>query len=137
MMVACSLAGAALLTAIIFMPLEMVTVFGVTLPKSMVLMACCGFCTSIMWSSIFNLAVEGLGTHLEIASGVFMTMVSGGMLLPLLGLFADHVGILNSYSLVIGLFIYLLIYAAVLSRPRLHAGPQSSPVAAKTPTVGS
>ena len=81
-------------------------------------MALCGFCTSIMWSSIFNLAVEGLGGRLELASGIFMTMVCGGVLLPLQGLLADGIGILNSYSLTIALFAYLFVYAVVLSRPR-------------------
>ena len=46
-----------------------------------------------------------------------MTMVSGGMLLPLQGLLADKVGILNSYGLTIALFLYLFVYAVVLSRP--------------------
>lgn len=118
MMACCSLAGAALLVAVMLMPLEMVTVAGRTIPKSMVLMALCGFCTSIMWSSIFNLAVEGLGGRLELASGIFMTMVCGGMLLPLQGLLADGIGILNSYSLTILLFAYLFAYAVALSRPR-------------------
>ena len=118
MMAVCSLTGIVLLVAIILMPPETMTVFGATIPKSMVLMALCGFCTSIMWSSIFNLAVEGLGGRLELASGIFMTMVSGGMLLPLQGLLADKIGILNSYSLTILLFAYLFIYAIVLSRPR-------------------
>ena len=118
MMAACSSAGIALLAAIVMMPLELVTVFGTTIPKSMVLMTCCGFCTSIMWSSIFNLAVEGLGKHLELASGIFMTMVCGGMLLPLQGLLADHVGILNSYGLTMAFFTYLFVYAVLLSRPK-------------------
>ena len=118
MMAVCSFAGIVLLVAIILMPIGMVTVFGATIPKSMVLMALCGFCTSIMWSSIFNLAVEGLGKRLELASGIFMTMVSGGMLLPLQGLLADKIGILNSYTLTILLFAYLFTYAVVLSRPR-------------------
>ena len=117
MMAACSLAGMALLAAIILMPPGMVSVLGATIPKSMVLMALCGFCTSIMWSSIFNLAVEGLGGRLELASGIFMTMVSGGMLLPLQGLLADKIGILNSYTLTILLFAYLFVYAVALSRP--------------------
>ena len=117
MMAVCSAAGIALLTAVIVMPLEYTTVFGATLPKSMILMALCGLCTSVMWSSIFNLAVEGLGTHLALASGIFMTMVSGGMLLPLQGLLADRVGILNSYGLTMALFAYLFVYAVVLSRP--------------------
>jgi FHS family L-fucose permease-like MFS transporter len=118
MMAGCSLAGIALLAAVILVPPDLVTIFGATLPKSMVLMALCGFCTSIMWSSIFSLAVEGLGGRLELASGIFMTMVCGGMLLPLQGLLADRIGILNSYSLTILLFAYLFIYAVALSRPR-------------------
>jgi len=120
MMAACSFAGIALLAVVIFLPLEMTTVFGATIPKSMVLMALCGFCTSIMWSSIFNLAVEGLGGRLELASGIFMTMVCGGMLLPLQGLLADKIGILNSYVLTILLFAYLFVYAIVLSRPKVR-----------------
>jgi len=121
MMAVCSLAGVVLLASVILMPFGMVTIFGATFPKSMILMALCGFCTSIMWSSIFNLAVEGLGGRLELASGIFMTMVSGGMLLPLQGLLADKIGILNSYVLTILLFAYLFVYAVVLSRPRVRA----------------
>ena len=49
-----------------------------------------------------------------VADGV----VSGGMLLPLQGLLADKIGILNSYTLTILLFAYLFTYAVVLSRPR-------------------
>ena len=117
MMACCSALGVGLLAAIVALPLEYVTVFGATLPKSMVLMAFCGLCTSIMWSSVFNLAVEGLGARLALASGIFMTMVSGGMLLPLQGLLADRVGILNSYGLTMALFAYLFVYAVALSRP--------------------
>jgi fucose permease len=40
------------------------------------------------------------------------------MLLPLQGLLADKIGILNSYVLTILLFAYLFTYAVVLSRPR-------------------
>lgn len=50
--------------------------------------------------------------------GIFMTMVCGGMLLPLQGLLADKIGILNSYALTILLFAYLFAYAVVLSRPK-------------------
>ena len=53
-----------------------------------------------------------------------MTMVSGGMLLPLQGLLADRIGILNSYTLTILLFAYLFIYAVALSRPRKAAGKE-------------
>ena len=56
----------------------------VTLPLSAILIVFCGLCTSIMWSSIFNLATEGLGKYTEKASGIFMMMVVGGGVLPLI-----------------------------------------------------
>ena len=110
-----------LLVAVIFMPLEMTTVFGATIPKSMVLMALCGFCTSIMWSSIFNLAVEGLGAYTERASGLFMALVCGGGILPLLmnGV-VDIYGISGyqpSYWVAVAGFAYILYYALVGSKP--------------------
>ena len=52
-----------------------------------------GFCTSIMWGGIFNLAVEGLGKYLAAASGLFMVLVCGGGILPVLqGWVADVAG---------------------------------------------
>ena len=43
-----------------------------------------GLCTSIMWGGIFNLAVEGLGKYLAAASGLFMVLVCGGGILPVI-----------------------------------------------------
>ena len=43
-----------------------------------------GLCTSVMWGSIFNLATSGLGKYTAQASGLFMMMVVGGGVLPLL-----------------------------------------------------
>jgi FHS family L-fucose permease-like MFS transporter len=43
-------------------------------------------------------------------------MVFGGILIPVQGLLADKVGILNSYWLSIGLLAYVLFYALVGSR---------------------
>ena len=49
-----------------------------------------GLCTSIMWGGIFNLAVEGLGKYLAAASGLFMVLVCGGGILPVIqGVVAD------------------------------------------------
>ena len=36
-----------------------------------------GFCASVMWGGIFNLATEGLGKYTAKASGAFMMMVAG------------------------------------------------------------
>ncbi|MCK9158945.1 MAG: MFS transporter [Bacteroidaceae bacterium] len=71
-----------------------------------------GICTSIMWGSIFNLAVEGLGKYTEPATGIFMMMVCGGGILPLLQNFiADHYGFMPSYWVIIVALAYLLFYA--------------------------
>lgn len=86
-------------------------------PVSVMCMALCGLCTSIMWGGIFNLAVEGLGKYTEAASGIFMVMVCGGGLLPLLqGGVADSAGYLNSFIVIAAALAYLLFYALIGSK---------------------
>lgn len=73
-----------------------------------------GLCTSIMWGGIFNLAVEGLGKYLAAASGLFMVLVCGGGILPLLqGWVADVAGFMTSYWVIIAALAYLLFYGLV------------------------
>ena len=95
--------------------------FGKTVPLAMCFAVLCGACTSVMWGAIFNLAAEGLGKYVPMGSGIFMCMVFGGVLLPVQGLIADKIGILNSYWLTIALFAYVLVYAHVLSKPTKRA----------------
>ena len=81
-------------------------------PVGMVFFVLCGLCTSIMWGAIFNLAVEGLGKYTSIASGLFMVMVCGGGLLPLLqGFVADLAGYIASYWVIIAALAYTLWFA--------------------------
>ena len=81
-------------------------------PVGMVFFVLCGLCTSIMWGAIFNLAVEGLGKYTSIASGLFMVMVCGGGLLPLLqGFVADLAGYITSYWVIIAALAYTLWFA--------------------------
>lgn len=88
-----------------------------TVPLTAPVLALCGLCTSVMWSSIFNLSVEGLGDATAAASGWFMTMVVGGGLIPLLQNFiADKAGFLVSYVVPCGVFAYLILYSLRLSR---------------------
>ena len=112
----CSLVGILLMLATIYTPVKMVTVFGKTFPLSMCFMALCGLVTSVMWGGIFNMAAEGLGKYVPMGSGIFMAMVVGGLLLPVQGLIADKIGILQSYWLTIGLLAYVLFYALIGSR---------------------
>ena len=86
-------------------------------PVGMVFFVLCGLCTSIMWGAIFNLAVEGLGKYISIASGLFMVMVCGGGLLPLLqGFVADKAGYIVSYWVIIAALAYTLWFALAGSR---------------------
>ena len=89
--------------------------FGVAqVPISIMFMALCGLCTSIMWGGIFNLAVEGLGKYTEAASGIFMVLVCGGGILPLIqGQIADMSGFMTSYVVILAALAYLLFYALV------------------------
>lgn len=77
-----------------------------------------GLCTSVMWGGIFNMAVEGLGKYTAVASGLFMTMVSGCAVM--VAIQAQAATLLNSYlaSYVVVLFCaaYILFYALVGSK---------------------
>ncbi len=87
-----------------------------SVPVSAFIIFLCGLCTSIMWGGIFNLSVEGLGKYTEAASGIFMTMVVGGGIMPLIQeALANNpnIGIINSYWLVIAMLAYILFYALV------------------------
>ena len=86
-------------------------------PTKSVFIALCGLCTSIMWGGIFNLSVEGLGKYTEAASGIFMTMVVGGGIMPLIQeSIAKANGPIASYWLVIAMLAYILFYAVIGSK---------------------
>lgn len=87
-------------------------------PVNAALLVLCGLCTSVMWGGIFNLAVEGLGKYTEKASGIFMALVCGGGILPLLqNAIVDMSGsYLTSYWVIIVGLVYLLFYALVGSK---------------------
>ena len=109
--------GIALLLAVMFSPVKMITLFGYQFPLSMAFMVGVGLCTSVMWGGIFNMAAEGLGKYVPMGSGIFMAMVFGGVLIPVQGMIADKVGILNSYWFSIALLAYVLMYALLFSKP--------------------
>lgn len=89
----------------------------VTVPLSALLLVLCGLCTSVMWGSIFNLSVEGLGKSTAQASGIFMMMVVGGGVLPLLQNFiADKTTYMLSYWVVALALAYILWFALAGSR---------------------
>lgn len=107
----------------IFLPAgDVISFRGENIPVKVVCFILCGLCTSVMWGSIFNLAVEGLGKYTSVASGLFMVMVCGGGILPYFqGLLADKFGYIESYWLVVVAVAYMLVYALFLSTPKKDA----------------
>lgn len=93
---------------------EIVYSGGAVVPVSALLLVLCGLCTSVMWGGIFNLAVEGLGKYTAQASGIFMMMVVGGGVMPLIqNAIATKAGYMVSYWLVAAMLGYLLFYGLV------------------------
>ena len=111
-MLLCTASAAILfIVCAIFIP-ETVTIGNV--PLSLVFLTLCGLCTSIMWGSIFNLSTEGLGKYTAAASGIFMTLVCGGGIIPFVqNAIADIPGIgsMKSYWLIVACLAYLIFYA--------------------------
>ncbi len=68
------------------------------------------FC-SVMWSNIFSLAIEGLGTLKSQASSLLVMAILGGAILPpLQGLLADSIGIQASFIVPTLAFAYIVFY---------------------------
>ena len=95
---------------------------------SIILMLLCGFCNSIMWGSIFNLASEDLGEHTKRASGIICTFAIGGAIFPPLmgalqqsfGTDALTIGTSAALSCLIIYYLYLILFTVKLSRIRPH-----------------
>lgn len=88
-----------------------------SLPLSALLLILCGLCTSVMWGTIFNLSVEGLGKYTALASGLFMAMVVGGGVLPLVqSAVADSVSYMASYWVIVAALAFILWFAVLGSK---------------------
>ena len=118
MIIAVSAAGIIFLLAGMFLPKSIVVnVLDAQVPFAILFFILCGLCTSVMWGAIFNLAVEGLGKYTSIASGLFMVMVCGGGILPLVqGAVVDYAGYMNSYWVLVAALAFILWFGLIGSR---------------------
>lgn len=79
---------------------------------SVLFVALLGFANSIMWPSIWPLAIEGLGKHTKMASALLIMGILGGALLPLgYGFLAEKTNNHLAYFILIPLYLYLAFYA--------------------------
>jgi len=78
----------------------------------------CGFFNSIMFPNIFTLGIAGLGPMTSKGSGLIMTAVVGGAVVPyLLGALADRVGIQHAFILPVICYLYIAYFGMWGSRP--------------------
>jgi len=79
-----------------------------------------GLFHSIMWPVIYNLALEDLGPHAKVASGVIATSVIGASILTLImGKIQVVTGsVMAAISLIFVYYIYLIFFATKGSKIR-------------------
>lgn len=81
----------------------------------------CGFFNSIMFPNIFALGIAGLGPMTSKGSGLIMTAVVGGAIVPyLLGMAADTMGIQHSFFIPIICYLYIAFYGIWGSKQKRH-----------------
>jgi FHS family L-fucose permease-like MFS transporter len=78
----------------------------------------CGFFNSIMFPNIFALGITGLGSMTSKGSGMIMTAVVGGAIIPvILGGLVDHFGFRVAAILPIICYLYIAFYGFVGHKP--------------------
>jgi MFS transporter, FHS family, L-fucose permease len=78
-----------------------------------------GLCNSIMFPTIFALAIDGLGKRTGEGSGVLCMAIVGGAIVPVIqGFFADRFGLLSSFAVPLVCYLYIVFYGARGHRPR-------------------
>ena len=92
-----------------------------------------GLACSIMWPSIFTLAIAGLGKYTTQGSAFLIMMIlGGGIIPPIQGKLSDMVGIHNSFFVALLCFVYLAFFAirvkGILSKQGINydAAPESA-----------
>ncbi|KAF7769584.1 MFS transporter, FHS family, L-fucose permease [Pseudoalteromonas undina] len=71
-----------------------------------------GLCNSIMFPTIFSLALQGLGKYTSQGSGILCLAIVGGAIIPLLqGMLADNIGVQLALILPIGCYLYITYFA--------------------------
>lgn len=70
-----------------------------------------GLCNSIMFPTIFSLAIAGLKQYTSQGSGILCLAIVGGAILPLLqGMLADHLGVQLAFLLPLCCYLYIAFY---------------------------
>jgi FHS family L-fucose permease-like MFS transporter len=116
------------LAAAVLLAVAMVT----TGPSAMWAIIAIGLFNSIMFPTIFTLAIEGLGPRTGEGSGVLCMAIVGGAIVPVaMGWLADHTSLLYSFALPLVCYLYIAYYGSKGSRLVPHALHESPGLAAE------
>jgi FHS family L-fucose permease-like MFS transporter len=78
-----------------------------------------GLCNSIMFPTIFSLALNGLGEHTSQGSGILCMAIVGGAIVPLAqGGLADAIGLQAAFFLPIFCYAFIVFYGLIGSKPK-------------------
>jgi len=81
---------------------------------SVMFVALFGLANSLMWPSIWPLAIKGLGRFTKVGSSMMVMAICGAAVIPLLyGKIADVIDPRNAYWIVIPIYLYILFYATI------------------------
>ena len=102
--------------AVMAVILTLIAIFS-TGTLAMVAILLVGLCNSIMFPTIFSLAINGLGQHTSQGSGILCLAIVGGAIIPLLqGVLADTIGIQSAFFLPILCYLFIAYYGLVGSK---------------------
>ncbi len=80
-----------------------------------------GLCNSVMFPTIFSLALNGLGKHTAQGSGILCLAIVGGAVVPLFqGMLADSIGLQWSFLLPALCYVYIAFYGIKGAQPQAN-----------------
>jgi FHS family L-fucose permease-like MFS transporter len=86
-----------------------------------------GLCNSVMFPTIFSLAIDGLGERTPQGSGLVCMAIVGGAIVPLItGAIADHANLSIALLAPVACYLGIAIYGALTGSGRLDSRQGSS-----------
>jgi MFS transporter, FHS family, L-fucose permease len=80
-------------------------------PLAMWSLLAVGLMNSLMFATIFTLAVKGLGRYTDQGSGILCTAIVGGAIVPFLyGIIGDAVNLKTAFILPVVCYLYIIYY---------------------------
>lgn len=104
--------SAIILTLLFFIVRGHVTFLGHTTNVSIWILVILGLSNSLMWSTIWPLALNGLGRFTKMGGSILIMGLCGSAIVPLIyGYFADHFNPHLAYWVLLPCYLYLFYYA--------------------------